>query len=421
MKNGEILSVGTELLLGQIVDTHAPTMAKILAECGIACTHRQTVGDNLNRLADSLQLALSRSDLVITIGGLGPTQDDLTREAIALALDDRLESSPEMETKLQEFFESRQLKMVASNLRQAQKPTCARFLENPNGTAPGLWCEKNGKVVIALPGPKGEFVPMATGQVREELGRLQPGRVIASRIVRIIGLGESFVEAQIADLMQSNEPSVAPYAHTGEVHLRVTAAASSMEQAQATISPVVQEISRRLGAAVYGFDSEDLEQATLRLAEQAGETVSVAESLTGGGLGERLTGVVGASSSFFGGVITYTVDAKKTLLTLSNDDLSDGPVSEKTAIAMAESIRKKLATTYGVALTGNAGPSPDVDQKPVGLVFVAIAGPSKSMVDKSHFRGTREDIRRRAQQMALNCLRNEILTAHPNLRIEHEF
>ena len=408
MKIAEIVSVGTELLLGQITDTHAPTMARLLAECGIGCQRRSTVGDNWERVVGTLKEALERSDVVITIGGLGPTADDLTREAIAAALGDDMVREQAMAAQLRRFFESRGLPFSESNLKQADHPTSGRFIDNPNGTAPGLLCEKDGKVVIALPGPRGEFNPMAFGPVKEYLQTLSGGEVIHSRVLRVCGLGESYVEKLLGPIMDRQNPTVAPYAHVGEVHLRVTARASSVGEADALIDPVEGEIRALLGANVYATDETNLEAAVLQNLRERGLTVAVAESMSGGGLGERLTSVAGSSDVFVGGAIVYQASAKKALLGLSDDLVAD-PVSEATTRALAEAVRSRTGSDYGVAITGNAGPTSDIGGKPVGLVFVAVAGPEGTKVNESQFRGIREDIRRRSTQTALVMLRNAVL------------
>lgn len=407
--NAEIVSVGTELLLGQILDTHAATMARILAECGISCRYRATVGDNLDRAVETLRLALSRSDVVVTIGGLGPTADDLTRDAIALALGDTLEVVPEVEEKLKHFFAQRGIAWVESNGRQAQKPTCAELIDNPNGTAPGLFCRKDGKTIFALPGPKGEFDPMAYNQVKPILENLGDGEVIHSRILRVIGVGESMAEEKIKHLMESDNPTVAPYAQPMEVHLRLTAKAPTVFAAEHLIDPLEASIREILGDAVYGINLVTLEMAVKDLLSQRGETIASAESMTGGGLSARLASVPGSSEVFLGGVVTYTVGAKNTLLTKDSDvDLSN-PVSKEIAQYMAESIRKQLGSTYAVSVTGNAGPTSDVGDQPVGLVFIGIATPKGTHVEECRFRGIREDIIKRAEQTALRLVREAIL------------
>ncbi len=408
--NAEILSVGTELLLGQILDTHAVTMAKLLASCGISCNRRATVGDNLDRIVETLQEMLARADVVVTIGGLGPTVDDLTRDAIALALGDSLVEEPEVERRLRAFYALRKLPWIETVARQALRPESAVLIDNPNGTAPGLLCQKNGKVVIALPGPRGEFDPMAEGPVRQFLSRLDGENVIHSRVLRICGMGESEVESKVVDLMAGENPSLAPYAHTGEVHLRITARASSEAEADGLIDPVEAQIRSILGSRVFGVDGTTLEQATIELAIARHVTLAVAESMTGGGLGERLSSVPGSSSAFLGGVICYGRTVKVNLLGVAEATLDKfGPVSSEVAIALAKGARTRVGSDYAVGITGNAGPTSDVDNKPVGLVFVAVAGPAGTTVEEAKFRGTREDIRRRATQLALLRLRDALL------------
>ncbi len=417
MASAEILSVGTELLLGQIIDTDAPTMARILAECGINCQRRTTIGDNFQRLQSAIEEALTRSDIVITIGGLGPTGDDLTRDAIAAALGDSLLESEEARQQLIQFFQSRGIEMVESNLRQAQRPESAQFVPNPNGTAPGLICEKHGKVVIALPGPPGEFNPMASGPVRDYLSTLyekgsdRAGQsIIHSRTLRLIGIGESSAEARIKHLMDSQNPTLAPYAKVGEVHIRLSAKAESIEEANRIIQPVEQEVRKLLGPAVYGVDEETLAYAVVQLLLKRGQTVATSESITGGKIGEALTSVPGSSGAYVGGFVVYNPSAKRDLLGIEQDLIDQyGPVSKSVAMAMAANCRIKLNTDFAIAATGNAGPTADVDGKPVGLVYIGIADQSGVRVFEHQFRGIREDIRARVVQSALAAMRELLL------------
>lgn len=407
--NAEVISVGTELLLGQIVDTHAPRMARILAECGIGCQRRSTIGDNMDRLVAAIRESLSRCDVVVTIGGLGPTLDDLTRNAIAEALDDSLENVPEVAEQLKAFFDRRGIRWSESILRQAEKPTCARLIDNPHGTAPGLICEKNGKRVVALPGPKGEFNPMADGPVRLYLGSLTEGQVIHSRVLRICGIGESHVEDLVRPFMNSENPTVAPYAHPAEVQLRVTAKATSLAAAEAIIQPVVDDLSSILGEYLFGFDDTPLEEAVLAELVLRESTVAVAESMTGGGLAERITAVPGASKAFLGGAIVYTGLMKQDLLGVRAETISTyGAVSGECAREMAEGARSRFRSTYAVSVTGNAGPTAEVGDAPVGVTFIGVAGPGGASVERIQSRGLREDIRRRATQVALVNLRRAI-------------
>lgn len=409
LMRAEIVSVGTEILLGQIVDTNAAYLGEMLAELGIAHTHRQTVGDNLERLTEALRQALSRADVVFTIGGLGPTQDDLTRDGIAAALGEELIHDPALEAGLRAWFEGRKLPWVESLSRQATRPPSAEPVENKSGTAPGLICRKGGKTVIALPGPRSEFIPMAAGPVRQALAEMGDGGVIHSLVLRIAGIGESWVEERIKDLIEAESPTVAPYAKPAEVHLRITARAQNIPDAEAIIAPVAAEIRARLGDAVYATGETTLEETILSLLTDRGETLAVAESCTGGGLGRRLTSVSGASRAFVGGVISYSNELKCALLGVPEALLAEhGAVSEEVASAMAVGATK-LGATWGVAITGIAGPEGGTDDKPVGLVFVSVAGPSGVRVDEHRFRGRREDVRERAIQMALIALRNRLL------------
>lgn len=408
--NAEIVSIGTELLLGQIVDSHAATASRLLAECGIPCLRRHTVGDNLSRIVETLQGALQRCDLVLTIGGLGPTEDDLTRDAIAQALGESLIEDREYAEHLQLRFRDRPDAWAKSHLRQAMRPPSCEPIANPNGTAPGLICRQNGKVIIALPGPRAEFEPMLNGPVLTELRRLGGGAVIASKVLRVCGIGESLVEERVRDLLSSPNPTIAPLAHPGEVHLRLTAAAASREAAEALIAPLAAEVRRRLGDAVYGEDATTLEEAVVSLLRERGETVTVAESCTGGGLGARITAVSGASDVFVGGVISYSNEWKARLLGVPPEVLSrHGAVSHECAEAMALGARALGEADWSVSITGVAGPTGGTPEKPVGLVYIGLAGPGFLHVAEHRFAGDREAVRFRSTQAALTLLRRSLL------------
>ncbi|MEA2553296.1 MAG: nicotinamide-nucleotide amidase, partial [Fimbriimonadaceae bacterium] len=372
----EIVSIGNELMDGFTVDTHAATMSRMLAECGVDLNYRQTVRDDWEPLVAALKEALSRSDIVITIGGLGPTGDDLTREAIAEALGEKLVLESAFEERLKKFFEDRKMTYTEHQRKQAMRPECGQLIENSNGTAPALLCEKDGKTVIALPGPKGEFVPLAEGFVRDHLCLKAQGGVIASRTLKLCGIGESQAETRIKELMYQDNPRVAPYAQPAEVHLRITAKAKTREEALKLIEPTERKIREILGDHVFGVDNTTLEESVLDLLKARDESVAVAESLTGGELGARFSNVVGASDKFRGGVISYATDVKELLLGVKHETLEKyGPVSEQTAREMALGARERIKAAYGVSLTGNAGPTSDKDQKPIGLVYIGIAGP----------------------------------------------
>lgn len=405
----EIVSVGTELLLGQIVDTNAAALGRLLAEYGMVHTNRQTVGDNLARLTDALSLALSRAEVVFTIGGLGPTEDDLTRDGIAAALADPLVADPRIEEELRAIFATRKMAFVESNLRQAMRPSCGEAIPNPNGTAPGLICRKDGKVVIALPGPKGEFVPMLQGPVTEELKRLWSGVAFFSRTLRTCGIGESLLEDRIRPLLGGDNPTVAPYAKVGEVHLRLTARARTEAEAEAAIAPIETRIREILGEHVYGAGQTTLEESILAELARRSQTLAVAESCTGGGLGQRLTQAPGASQAFLGGVIAYSNALKGEVLKVAEPTLAtDGAVSEACAREMAHGVRTLTGADWSVSVTGIAGPSGGTPDKPVGLVFLGLLGPRVDEVVRLQLRGERDQVRERAVAFALIHLRRSL-------------
>lgn len=409
----EIISFGTELLLGQIVDTDAAYLAQKLSQLGISVYNRATVGDNLERATAALTLALSRSDMVFCIGGLGPTGDDLTRTVISAAFDAPLVRDPALVAHLTEWFEKRGYTTSDAIFLQADVPTGGTPIPNPNGTAPGLWVEKNGKTVVALPGPPNEFVPMVDTELFPRLRGLGGGvgvSVIRSRTLRIVGMGESVAEEKTKDLMAAANPSVAPYAKPAEVHLRVTAKAASAEDAEALIAPVAEEIKARLGSVVYGEDDQTLEEVVVRLLEAQGKTVATAESCTGGWLAQRITAISGSSSVFHTGVVTYANEAKIGLLHIPRALLGAvGAVSPEVARAMAERVRELAQSDYGIGITGIAGPGGGSDEKPVGLVYIAVAGPDGTQLTQNIFPGQRADVRWRATQTALDMLRRQLI------------
>jgi len=408
----EIVSVGTEILLGQIVDTNAAILGDLFAELGISHTHRQCVGDNLDRLTEALKLALSRSDVVITIGGLGPTLDDLTRDGIAAALDDVLVPDEGVKEGLRKLFADRRIPWTAAQDRQAMRPSCATPIDNPMGTAPGLICRKGGKMVIAMPGPKFEFGPMAKGPVRAALMEAGGGgSVIHSLVVRIAGMGESMVERELGEaIMNSEQPTVAPYAKMAEVHLRVTAKAPTVEEAEVIIDPMVQLIHERLGDVVYGYDEVNLEEAVIKELVRQGKTVGTVESCTGGTLCGRLTSVPGSSAAVVGGLITYTEAQKQALAGVSASVLEEfGVYSEECARAMALGGQERLGVDYCLSVTGIAGPDGGTPEKPVGLLYIGLAGPNGVTVTEIRSRGDRDTIRFRATQNALVLLRKELM------------
>ena len=416
----EIISIGTELLLGQIVDTDAAHLSQELASLGITIYHRVNVGDNLARCVAYIRLALSRADAVFCIGGLGPTMDDLTREAIAEAMGAPLMRDESLVTHLNHWFASHNYPINDAILRQADVPEGGVILPNDNGTAPGLWLEKsmerstekNNKLVVALPGPPNEFIPMVE---RELLPRLRhklqtTEQVIQSRTLRIVDMGESSIEEKLKSLMQATSPTVAPYAKLAEVHLRITAKARTSEEADALIAPVADEIHQILGENIYAEGGASLEEVVVGLLSQQKKTVATAESCTGGTLAGRITNVSGSSAVFETGLVTYSNEAKVHLLHIPQALVAArGAVSPEVAQAMAERVRELSEADFGIGVTGIAGPNGGTPDKPVGLVYIALATASGTEVRKNLYSGNRSDIRFRSTQTALDMLRRALL------------
>ncbi|HZO88529.1 MAG TPA: competence/damage-inducible protein A [Chthonomonadaceae bacterium] len=403
----EVVSVGTELLLGQIVDTNAAYLARVLSDLGISLYRRTTVGDNMERLVAALRQALADADVVITIGGLGPTMDDITRDGLAEAMGDTLHTDPEIAERLRQFFTSRGMTVLESNLRQALVPAHGRAIDNPNGTAPGLLFEKESKIGIALPGPPNEFIPMVDNHVVPYL-RQKTGNVgtIRSLVLRIAGMGESQVEDKVKDLMLDSNPTVAPYAKVGEVHLRVTAKADTAEEADRMIAARAALVRARLGEAIYGENDDPLEKAVVAVLKEHGKTVATAESCTGGLVAQRITDISGSSAVFLGGVVAYSNAAKTAFVGVPAEMIARvGAVSPEVAQALAEGARSRFGADYGIGITGIAGPEGGTPEKPVGLVYIGIAYPGGCEVDKSNYIGSRQIVRYRASQTALNMLR----------------
>lgn len=410
--NAEIISVGTELLLGQIVDTDAVFLAQMLSRLGINLYFRTTVGDNQERLDEALRLAFSRADLVITIGGLGPTQDDLTKEAVAKALGDTFVEDEAHREWLQERILGRGGSVPESFWKQALVPVHGRGLPNPVGTALGALFEKDGKAAICLPGPPNELIPMAEASVEPYLREKTRGEgaVIQSCTLRIVGMGESTVEEQIRDLMASDNPSVAPYAKTGEVHLRITARAASTEDAFALIEPRSSAIRERLGDVIYGVNDETLEKVVVGLLSLLGRSIALAESCTGGLIAKRLTDVPDASRVFGLGLVTYSNEAKTRFLGVPDQTIAQtGAVSPETARAMAVGAREAGKANLGVSVTGIAGPGGGSDAKPVGTVHIGLAWDGGVISEHHHLLGNRADIAYRASQNALALVRRFLM------------
>lgn len=401
------MGVGTEILLGQICNDNAKWMSERLAEIGVDVLHHQAVGDNEERIAEALRLALSRSDVVLVTGGLGPTQDDITREGLAAALGVRLVRRPEIEDFLRERFASMGREMPEANLQQADVPEGGRYILPQRGTAPGLAVPTpDGKSVYAVAGVPSEMREMMNGTILPELSRAAGPAALMSRILRVTGLAEARVAELLDDLFRgSTNPSLAYLAGGGEVKLRLTAKAPTRAEAEDLIAPVAEEIERRLGSHVFTTDNEELEQVIGRLLKASQRTVAAAESLTGGGLALRLTRAPEASAYFKGSAVTYTPETKRAVLGVSEETIREhGVVSEECAREMAQGARRVFGADLAVALTGVAGPEPH-DGKPVGTVCVALA--AEDALTSRCFRGPgdRDMVRRWAEQAGLDMLR----------------
>ncbi len=411
--NAEIVSVGTELLLGQIVDTDAVFLAKMLSSLGISIYHRSTVGDNPERLKETLTLAFSRADLVITVGGLGPTQDDLTKEMVAEVLGDTFVEDAAHTKWLSERATLRGWgNLPPSFAKQALVPLHGRGIPNPQGTALGALFEVDGKIAICLPGPPNELIPMTNQTVEPYLSEKTSGSrsVIQSRTLRIAGMGESVVEEKAKDLMASDNPTVAPYAKTSEVHLRITARAPTPEAAEALIAPREAALRERLGDVVYGVDDETLEGAVIGLLKLLGQRIAVAESCTGGLICKRLTDVPDASHVFEIGLITYGNDMKVKYLGVPEDVIMrTGAVSPETAQAMARGAMRAGQAELGISVTGIAGPGGGSDAKPVGTVHIGLAWDGGVVSEHHHILGSRADVAYRASQNALALVRRFLM------------
>ncbi|MEY8352043.1 competence/damage-inducible protein A [Lachnospiraceae bacterium 54-53] len=407
----ELISVGTELLLGNIVNTNTQYLAEKCALLGLSMYHQVTVGDNKERLAQVFETALKRSDVVILTGGLGPTEDDLTKEVCAEVMGFSLEEDAHTKERIKDYFKNSIYKEIPdNNWKQALVPHGAAVLDNDNGTAPGLILEKDGKAAILLPGPPNELKPLFVNQVFPYLQKLQP-EVIRSQMIKICGHGESQVENKLLDLIdgQSN-PTIATYAKTAEVHLRVTARASGEEEARDLLKPVVKEIKNRFGDDIYTTrEEETLEMTVVRLLKKHELTVTTAESCTGGLIAGRLVNVPGASGVFREGFITYSNKAKRKLLDVNKSTLKKyGAVSEQTAKEMATGGVFHTDSDVCIAVTGIAGPDAE-GEKPVGLVYIACYMKDKVKVEKYQFKGNREKIREQSVVKALDLLRRSIL------------
>ena len=393
-KSAEILCIGTELLMGNTVNTNATYIAKGLAQNGINVYHQAVVGDNPQRLKESLDLAFSRSDIVITTGGLGPTYDDLSKETIAAWFGKELVLHEESLRHIEDFFQRLGREMTANNRKQAMMPQDCTVFPNPNGTAPGCAIEKDGKVAFMLPGPPREMRPMFDNYVIPYLQK-DSDTVLVSKMIHLFGIGESMLEHKLHDVMvESSNPTLAPYAKEGEVQLRVTACVHRDEDAEAILQPMMDKVSEIAGEFIYGIDIGDLQTAAVTRLKEKGLHVATAESCTGGYVSKRLVDVDGVSEVFDCGVCSYSNDIKEKVLGVSHDTLvAYGAVSEQTAREMAAGVRRLSGAEIGVSTTGIAGPGGGSPEKPVGLVYVAVDSDKYSEVLKLNIPSRSDDAR----------------------------
>ena len=412
-RKSELIAVGTELLLGEIVNTDGAYIASRLKDVGVEVYHQTVVGDNPERLASALREAAGRSDVIVTTGGLGPTYDDLTKEVIARVFGKKLVRDEASLAHIREFFRKRGREMTPNNEKQADLPEGAVIFKNLWGTAPGCAFESGKNTVIMLPGPPAECEPMTDTYVIPYLTRPEDG-VLTSRFIRVWDVGESAVEASLHDLMiESVNPTLAPYAKYGSVQLRVAAKAPTREEGYALCGPLVEKILGIFGDNAYEENGDGLPGFVFSLLKKRGMTLSAAESCTGGLISKMMTDLPGVSEVFMGGVCTYSNQAKSALLGIDPALIREkGAVSEEVAREMAERVRLRFSTDLGIGVTGIAGPGGGTPEKPVGLVYIALSDGKRTEVKKCEFgtlRRSRERIRADAANTALDMTRRRLL------------
>ena len=406
----EIITVGTEILLGDILNTNCRYLSRELAAMGIEMYYQITVGDNEERLLKTLEESLNRSDIVICTGGLGPTEDDMTKEVCAKYFGYELElHKPSLDAMLERFKHMNRIP-TKNNEKQAYFPKEAYILKNDNGTAPGYIMEKEGKMIVVLPGPPKEMEPMFENYVKPYLSKLTDD-VIESEVLRIIGVGESKVENDILDIIDSQtNPTIATYAKGYECTLRITAKAKSVEEAKELIKPMSDEMKRRFGQSLYAVGETSIEEVVAKMLVENNLKIAVAESCTGGMVSASLINYPGISSVFMEGCVTYSNEAKMKSLGVKKETLDIyGAVSPECAKEMASGVAARYNTNVGIATTGIAGPGGGTDEKPVGLVYFGIYINGKVITKKYVFNGDRQGVRERATRTILNDLRLELL------------
>lgn len=406
----EIIGIGTEILLGQIVNTNSAYLSRKLAEIGIDVYYHEIVGDNKNRLYRSIKSALERSDIVITTGGLGPTIDDITLDTLAKIAGKPLILEKKIIGLIKCHFRKRRIKMPQNNLRQAFVPEGAIWLQNNVGTAPGLIIKAGKKLLFALPGPPREMISIFESSVLPYLKRKFGGKsVILSRTLKTTGLAESQLHEMVKEFLRlSGDATVGIYAHPAQVDLKITAKAKDLKPAQGKINTIEKKIRKRLGSLIFGIDSQTLEENTLKLLKD--KKIAFAESCTGGLITSRFTDIPGASKNLLFSIVAYSNQSKVELLDISYETIKKhGAVSMQTAKAMAVNIRNLSNADIGISTTGIAGPSGAKKGKPVGLVYIAFSTRKNTVTRECHFTGSRENIKFRASQAAIDMLRLQLL------------
>ncbi len=410
----ETISVGTEILLGEITDTNATYISQHLAGIGVDLYFRHTVGDNMERLVGVLRTAMRRSDVLILCGGLGPTADDITREAIAEVTGRPLQRDAAAVEHLKEFFRARGRVATESNFKQCETPAGGELLDNTCGTAPGVFLDHEGCWFFAVPGPPPEMREMMRLSVLPRLAqrvRAEGGGLLYRRVLRLADIGESNVATEIADIIETQtDPTIALYASPGEVKVRLATKSLDEAEAVAKLEALEARIRERLGKYVFAIDDQGMEAGVGELLRQRGLTLAIAESCTGGLIANRITDVPGASDYFLAGIVSYANQAKMDVLGVPEAVLAEhGAVSQECAEAMARGVRRVAGSDYGIATTGVAGPGGGTEEKPVGLVYIALDGPSGTVCDRQLWPGTRDQFKQRVSQMALNMLRKQII------------
>ncbi|MBU5293238.1 competence/damage-inducible protein A [Anaerosalibacter bizertensis] len=391
----EIISVGSELLLGNTVNTNASFLSRKLAELGIDVFYHTVVGDNVYRLKTITKIALDRSDLIIYTGGLGPTEDDLTKEVVSETLGVDLELDNVHLAKIKKYFEKRNMKMTDNNIKQAYIIKDSKVLNNDIGTAPGVFFNWKDKKIILLPGPPTEMKTMFNNYTAP---LLKQDSIIKSKTIRTMGIGESSLEELIKDLViEQSNPTIATYAKQGQVEIQVTGKGKNEKEIDLIIDPLVKEIDKRLGEYIYSYNNESIEEVFFKQLKKNHMTVAFCESCTGGLVSSRFTAIPGASQVFERGIVTYTNNSKIEELNVKESTLKTyGAVSEETAKEMSIGLLNKTNVDMALSITGIAGPTGGTKDKPVGLVYIGLASKDKSYVIKNIFTGSRQDIQNKA-------------------------